>query len=82
MPYRDNSTGARDTRQVLLYSYTFNLSGAKTVKSITLPTNRNVVILAMNLNAASGSAANRVSATPALGKAQITLFPAARRLKH
>jgi Pro-kumamolisin, activation domain len=56
MPYRDLSNGTRDTRTVMLYSYTFNLSNTKTVKSITLPSNRNVVVLALNLGAATSSA--------------------------
>jgi hypothetical protein len=49
MTYRDSSDGARDTRPVALYGYTFNLSSSKTVKSIKLPSNRNVVVLAMHL---------------------------------
>jgi subtilase family serine protease len=49
MTYRDSSNGARDTRPVALYGYTFNLSGSKIVKSVKLPSNRNVVVLAMNL---------------------------------
>jgi hypothetical protein len=55
MPYRDNSNGTRDTRAMTLYGYTFNLSNAKTVKSITLPSNRNVVVLAMNLSTVASS---------------------------
>jgi hypothetical protein len=53
MPYRDFSNGARDTRTVMLYGYTFNFTNTKTVKSITLPSNRNVVVLAMNLSGAT-----------------------------
>ena len=49
MTYRDNSNGTRDTRPMTLYGYTFNLSASKTVASIKLPSNRNVVVLAMNL---------------------------------
>jgi hypothetical protein len=60
MPYRDNSTGTRDTRTVMLYAYTFTLSNTKTVKSVTLPTNRNVVVLAMALNPATTSTAHVV----------------------
>jgi hypothetical protein len=67
---------------VMLYSYTFNLSGAKTVKSITLPNNRNVVVLAMNLTAASGESANSVGATERFHKTEITLFPAANRVER
>ncbi len=49
MAYRDNSNGTRDTRPMTLYGYTFNLTTGKTAKSISLPSNRNVVVLAMNL---------------------------------
>jgi len=50
MTYRDNGNGTRDTRTVELYGYSFNLSPGKTVKSLTLPQNRNVVVLAINLS--------------------------------
>ncbi len=55
MPYRDNSNGTRDTRSMTLYGYTFTLSNSKTIKSIALPNNRNVVVLAINLSAVSSS---------------------------
>jgi hypothetical protein len=63
MPYRDNSNGTRDTRSITLYGYTFTLSSSKTVKSIALPNNRNVVVLAMNLSAASSSVSESSSDT-------------------
>ena len=47
--YRDNSTGTTDGRVFYLYSYSFNLNSAKTVRSIALPQNRNVVVLAITL---------------------------------
>jgi hypothetical protein len=56
MTYRDSSNGARDTRSVTLYSYNFALTSSKTVKSIALPSNRNVVVLAMTVGAATSSA--------------------------
>ena len=34
---------------VYLYGYSFAINSAKTVKSITLPNNRNVVVLAIDL---------------------------------
>jgi hypothetical protein len=46
MPYRDAATGVKDDRQFNLYGYTFVLNRGKRVKSVTLPNNRNVVILA------------------------------------
>jgi hypothetical protein len=49
MNYRDNSTGTLDERVLYLYGYSFALNSAKTVKSIALPQNRNVVVLAITL---------------------------------
>ena len=47
MGYRDNSIGTFDGREFALYAYSFPLNAGKTVKSVTLPSNRNVVVLAM-----------------------------------
>jgi hypothetical protein len=47
--YRDISTGTSDRGTYLLYEYSFPLSPGKTVSSIVLPSNRNVVVLAMTL---------------------------------
>ena len=49
MPYRDNSNGTRDSRTFLIYGYSLPLNTAKKVSSITLPGNRNVVVLAISL---------------------------------
>jgi len=49
MPYRITSTGATDNRPFNLYGYSFALNSAKTVKSLTLPKNRDVVVLAVDL---------------------------------
>ncbi|HEV3039261.1 MAG TPA: discoidin domain-containing protein [Candidatus Angelobacter sp.] len=49
MAHRDLSTGATDTRTVNLFAYSFGTNNGKTVKSITLPNNRNVVVLAITL---------------------------------
>ncbi len=49
MPYRNTAKGAQDARQFNLYGYTLVLDSAKTVKSLTLPTNRGVIILAATL---------------------------------
>jgi len=49
MNYRDNSTGTIDNRVLYLYGYAFGLNNTKTVKAITLPQNRNVVVLAVTL---------------------------------
>ncbi len=49
MNYRDNSTGTADVRVLYLYGYSLPLNNAKTVRSIALPQNRNVVVLAFTL---------------------------------
>lgn len=49
LPYRDTSSGGRDSRTFYLYNYKFNLNNAKTVQSIQLPNNANVQIMAMTL---------------------------------
>jgi hypothetical protein len=51
MSYRLTSTGGQDARTFYLYGYSLALNGAKTVKSITLPKTRNVIVLAMDLSA-------------------------------
>jgi len=55
MPYRISSTGAADNAPFDLYGYSFALNSAKTVKSITLPNNRDVVVLAIDLVPSSGA---------------------------
>jgi hypothetical protein len=54
--YRDNSTGTTDGRVFYLYGYSFTLNSSKTVRSITLPPNRNVVVLAMTLSTSAAAA--------------------------
>jgi hypothetical protein len=82
MPYRLISTGGQDARTFYLYGYSLAVNGAKTVKSITLPKNRNVVVLAIDLIPASGSPPpTQTAATPTLnpgpgaygGAVQVTL---------
>jgi hypothetical protein len=55
MTYRDNSNATRDTRAMALYGYTFNLASGKVVSSISLPRNRNVVVLAVRLGSATNA---------------------------
>jgi hypothetical protein len=50
MPYRDNSTGTLDGRPFVLYVYSFSLTPGKTVSSVVMPNNRNVVALSMTLS--------------------------------
>jgi hypothetical protein len=49
MPYRDVSDGSQDNRTFNLYRYSIHLDITKTVQSITLPNNRNVLVLAVTL---------------------------------
>ena len=49
MAYRDLANGTSDNRTFHVYGYSLALNSAKTVKSITLPSNGNVKILAMNM---------------------------------
>ena len=48
MPYRDSAAGP-DDRVFYLYHYSFALNASKTVQSVTLPNNRDVVVLAATL---------------------------------
>jgi hypothetical protein len=58
MPYRDNGAGQRDNRTFNLYEYSIALNTVNTVASVTLPNNRNVVVLAATLVSSSGAVAH------------------------
>jgi F5/8 type C domain len=47
--YRDVRDGTRNNKTLHVYAYAFSLNSTKIVKSVTLPANGNVVVLAMNL---------------------------------
>ncbi len=49
VPYRVTGDGSVDGNPFHLWAYTFAVDPAKEVKSITLPSNRNVVVFAMTL---------------------------------
>jgi subtilase family serine protease len=49
MAHRDTSSGGTDNRTFDLYSYSFSLTAGKTVSSIVLPADRDVVVLAITL---------------------------------
>lgn len=49
MGHRDSSDGSTDNRTFYLYGYSFALNGAKTIQSIRLPNNANVVVTAISL---------------------------------
>jgi hypothetical protein len=55
MPYR-LSGGAPDNRNFRVYNYTIAINATKTVQSLTLPNNRDIVILAATLVAIPGFA--------------------------
>lgn len=50
MPYRNTAAGTPDNRQFNLYGYSLLLDSSKTVKSFTLPENRNVIVFAATLS--------------------------------
>ena len=56
MSYRINQYGVIDTRTVDLYGYSFAIDATKTVKSLTLPNSRNIVVLAATLSTTPVSA--------------------------
>ncbi len=49
MPYRNNGDGSKDSRTFYAYSYGFSLDPAKTVRSLTLPADESVKLLAATL---------------------------------
>jgi hypothetical protein len=49
MRYRNKKNGAKDNRATYVYGYVFNLDTSKLVASITLPYNRNLNLLAIDL---------------------------------
>jgi len=64
--YRVNPDGSTDNRTLYVYAYTFALDTSKQVQSISLPQNRNVVMLAITTQAALPATAT-VTMTPAPG---------------
>src|SRR5450432_892937 len=66
MSYVDLSTGLEQIRTTNLYGYLFALNSTKRVKSIKLPANSNVVVLAMTLTTAPPSPDFSLAVTPVL----------------
>ncbi len=56
-PYRNTGSGGRTTGNTYLYGYVLPTDVTKTVKSLTLPNNRNVVIVAVSLFASPNTVA-------------------------
>jgi alpha-mannosidase len=63
MGYRINGLGQKDDRTFYLYEYRLALNASKTVASIVLPNNRNVVVLAATLTGTTASVRWRPSAS-------------------
>ena len=61
MAYRLTASGATQNGPFYLYGYSFAINSAKTVKSLALPQNRNVVVLSVDLNAGPVNAGTPVS---------------------
>lgn len=53
MPYRNLANGSKDNRPFNLYAYVLALDGRKVVRSVTLPNDPNVVVLAATLTGQS-----------------------------
>lgn len=49
MPYRVMANGTRDERPFNVYAYGFTLDASKTLKSLTLPANENIRIMAVSV---------------------------------
>jgi len=54
MPYRLTADGTKDSRTFYAYAYTFNLDTTKAVRSLSLPSNRDVLVFALTLVPGSG----------------------------
>jgi len=61
MAYRVTASGATANGPYYLYGYSFAINSAKTAKSLTLPHNRNVVMLGVDLSASPKGGATPVS---------------------
>lgn len=57
-PYRLGARGWKDERTFHVYGYSFPLNAKKTVKSFSLPANRNVLVFALTLVRASSDGAS------------------------
>jgi hypothetical protein len=78
MAYRIAPSGAAVTGPVYVYGYSLAINSAKTVQSISLPRNRNVVVLAVNGSLTSSNV--QAAAAPGLSPAPGT-YTAAQSVK-
>jgi hypothetical protein len=65
--YRDTFTGGMSAGPYTVYGYSFALDSSKSLKSITLPNNHNVILLAMDATLAQGAAGNLISGNGSYG---------------
>ena len=72
MAYRDNGQGVRDNRTFYLYEYKFALNANKSVASISLPGNRNVVVLAASFDGAERCGAQSSQRHPLMAGGWLT----------
>jgi alpha-mannosidase len=49
LPYRLNPDGSKDARTFYAYAYSFSLDGNKAVRSLSVPSNRDVLVFAVTL---------------------------------
>jgi alpha-mannosidase len=54
MPYRLTAEGSKDSRAFYAFAYTFRLDANKEVRSVSVPSNRGVLVLALTLVPVSG----------------------------
>jgi hypothetical protein len=74
MAYRLTATGAQSAGPCYLYGYALAINSAKTVKSVTLPANRNVVVVSATLSGATTAPTTPVTpVTPTSGSTAISL---------
>jgi hypothetical protein len=76
MAYRDVYNGSKDSRAFYLYGYSLTLNAAKQLKSITLPSDGNVEVLAMDVIPAGQQHSTQLTAgavvpSPPTGKAAV-----------
>jgi hypothetical protein len=49
MPYRLTGDGSKDNRTFYIYAYSFGLDSSREVRSVTLPTNAQVLVFGLTL---------------------------------
>ena len=65
--YRDTLTGGTSAGPYRIFGYSFALDSTKSLKSLTLPNNHNVVLLAIDTTSAAATAGNVISGNVSYG---------------